>query len=571
MRPTVTVLRTWDARALDAAADTLSRATDELDAQTDLMVRGMDDALDTWHGDAARGAWDRADAERSAANRVAMALLETTSSMRRGAGIIESARAHALSVIDGALSEGFTVADDGSVTAPAPDPFATIMVGGNPVLAREVLDIRARELAGDVGRALDAVDAADRAAADSLNAVLAEFALAHRESTLGEQVRSIVDGRADLPDDPARLHEFWTGLSAEEKDALFAHDPTVGNRDGIPAVDKDRYNRMNLETLRTHAHAAVDAVDARHPDWARGDGLPERPPGNSRDEKAWKAWAEYNVWTGERDKAVAARDGYAAVGRAVDDSVTPPRYLLSVDDQGRAAVALGDPDRADNVATFVPGTGSRLTGIENDVDRSARMLGAAQRADQSATTSVVTWYGYNAPQTIPEAGFDRFAEAGAPRLDRFQDGLRAAHVGLAAHQVVVGHSYGSTVIGTAAVGGGSLDADDLVFVGSPGVNAEHVSDLHLDGVDAGEVGRRVHSTAATWDPVPYIGDVTLAGRHVHGLDPTDPDFGGQVFDSNPGEPGIVLGTNPEVHSQYWDINNPALEGMGRIIAGVGRP
>ncbi|MFC7446461.1 alpha/beta hydrolase [Rhodococcus daqingensis] len=569
MRPTITQVRSWDPDCLNCSADELARATAELDAQIDLVVRGVDGVLDSWRGDAARQAWDRAIEERSAGNRVAMALLEVASSMRRGAATIESARSHAISMIDGALVDGFGVSDDGTVTAPTAGAGLIVAAGGDTDLAQRALDARARELAGDIARALDEVALADSRTAAALTDCFAELDRARDAPGPGPRIQDIIDGRSGLPTGAAELNEFWTGLTADEKDALFAHDPEIGNRDGIPAADKDHYNRMHLEALQTRAAASLDAVDARHPDWARGENVPDQPASNSRDERAWKAWAQYSAWTGERDPLRAKVDEYDAVSRAANSGQAPPRFLLGIDGAGRAAVSLGNPDLADNVATFVPGTGSHLGGIGGDVDRSARMLDAANRADPLATTSVVTWYGYNAPQSIPEAGLDGFAERGAPRLDGFQDGLRAAHQGQAAHQVIIGHSYGSTVIGTAAIGGGSLDVDELVFVGSPGVNAEHVSELHLDGVSAGDVGRHVYSTAARWDPVPYIGDMTLAGRHVHGLDPTDPDFGGRVFASNPGDPGPLLGTDPGVHSEYWDLRNPSLEGMGQIIAGVG--
>ncbi|TJZ76093.1 hypothetical protein FCG67_18990 [Rhodococcus oryzae] len=571
MRPALTQLRGWNPQCLNGSADELARAAAELDEQIALVVRGVDGVLDTWHGDAARGAWDRAVEERSAGNRIAMALLETSSSLRRGAAAIESAAAHAIAVIDGALGEGFAVSDEGAVTAPAAGAGLTVAAAGDTALAQRVLDARARELADDITRALDEVALADSRTAATLTDCLAEFDQVPGEQAPDPRVRDIVDGRSTLPAGAAELYEFWTSLTDEEKYALFAHDREVGNRDGLPAADKDRYNRMHLEDLQTRAAAALDAVNARHPGWAAGEQVPAQPASNSRDEKAWKAWAEYNAWRGEREPLRAKLDEYGAVHRALDAGSAPPRLLMGIDGDGRAAIALGNPDLADNVATFVPGTGSHLTGIGGDIDRSARMLDAAIRADPLASTAVVTWYGYHAPQSIPEAGLDRFAERGAPRLDSFQDGLRAAHQGQVAHQVIVGHSYGSTVIGTAAVGGGSLDVDELVFVGSPGVNAEHVSELHLDGVNAGDVGAHVYSTAARWDPVPYLGDATLAGRHVHGTNPTDPDFGGRVFASNPGDPGPLLGANPRVHSEYWDLRNPSLEGMGQIIAGMGGP
>ncbi|MCZ4567336.1 MULTISPECIES: alpha/beta hydrolase [Rhodococcus] len=54
---------------------------------------------------------------------------------------------------------------------------------------------------------------------------------------------------------------------------------------------------------------------------------------------------------------------------------------------------------------------------------------ALERAAIAGSTSVTTWYGYDAPQSIPQAGLDGYADGGAGSLDRFQDGLRASHDG----------------------------------------------------------------------------------------------------------------------------------------------
>ena len=45
------------------------------------------------------------------------------------------------------------------------------------------------------------------------------------------------------------------------------------------------------------------------------------------------------------------------------------------------------------------------------------------------------------------------------------------------------------------------------------------------------------------------------------FDPSDPEFGAQVFTGSPGEPGFG------VHSDYWESGNPALTEFGRIITG----
>ncbi|MFC8930944.1 alpha/beta hydrolase [Rhodococcus sp. NPDC057135] len=200
-----------------------------------------------------------------------------------------------------------------------------------------------------------------------------------------------------------------------------------------------------------------------------------------------------------------------------------------------------------------------------------------KKAGTFGSTSVMAWCGYDAPQSIPHAGLDGYADGGAGSLGRFQDGLRASHDGVPSHNTVIGHSYGSTVIGAAASDGRSIDADDLFFVGSPGVGMDRVEGLSLEGIDPEQNGSHVYATAAANDPVPMIGDVF--GGLAHGANPANDlpliGFGATVVESAPGT-GIDAGLlgelpSPAAHSEYWDRDNPALRGLGHVIAGLGAP
>lgn len=363
-----------------------------------------------------------------------------------------------------------------------------------------------------------------------------------------------------LPAEPAALAASWATLPPAERDVLAAADPALGNRAGLPAVDKDRYNRAYLELLRTAAERDLADAAGGHLDWARGDNVPGPPTSGLPDEAAEDRLREFARWQAEFERragpdAAAALRGYAAIAEQLASN-DPPRYLLNVDDQGRAAIALGNPDTATRIATFVPGMDSTVDGIGGGLDRARALLDAADAAGAGrGTTSAIAWYDYQAPRGLIAAAKDGAADAGAPRLDQFQDGLRAAHVGPRSYNTVVGHSYGSFVVGTAASGGSSLAADALVLVGSPGLELERVTDLRLDGIDPADNPAHVFATAAAADPVPIVGALS------HGPSVTDPDFGATVFGS--------VGGVSTAHSDYWDPGNPARATMGRIIAGHG--
>jgi pimeloyl-ACP methyl ester carboxylesterase len=161
-------------------------------------------------------------------------------------------------------------------------------------------------------------------------------------------------------------------------------------------------------------------------------------------------------------------------------------------------------------------------------------------------------------------------------LRRFQEGLRATAEGTPARQTVIGHSYGSLVVGKAAAGTG-LPADGVVFVGSPGVGVDAARDLAVPP-------DRVWSTTsrndiiqyATPSPAAFARDLMVAATVPgagpllafgtpendlwFGHNPSDPAFGGHTFPSSP-DAG---------HLGYWDPDSPSLDALAAITLGTAR-
>ncbi|OCB32800.1 hypothetical protein A5676_04370 [Mycobacterium malmoense] len=358
-----------------------------------------------------------------------------------------------------------------------------------------------------------------------------------------------------LPDDPNQFGQVWNSLTQEQKDAEYARNHFVGNHAGMPFVDRDHYNRIHLDELQTSNQADLDRLRAQHPDWASG-------------KTPFLKTNEFLAWRRQWDAANRARDGYSNVKSTLGpppDKVPPgklPRYLGIIDDKGHAAVSINNPDTAKRDATFVPGTGQDLTRFDASALKSERMLSATLAADKSLRpqdVSVTTWMGYDRPMNVFDAASTSYAHNGAAALDDFQAGLRASHndavTGGPSLNTVIGHSYGSTEVGAAALGGHHLDANNVIAVGSPGVLAGHAGDLNLDP------GAHVFATRAQNDVIGVVTGMSL------GPDPMSSKFGGIPFEAAPG-PGWPFGL-PTVaaHSSYWDPGNPALDNMGRIIAG----
>ncbi|MGA5301312.1 alpha/beta hydrolase [Nucisporomicrobium flavum] len=318
---------------------------------------------------------------------------------------------------------------------------------------------------------------------------------------------------------PAEVARWWAALSPAQQEWMCAARPGwVGSLDGVPAAARDRANRLVI------------------------DGLP--------------------------------LEG-ALPGRLADGD-GPRAYLLEVDPagDGRAVVALGDPDRATGIVTQVPGMTADLASYGGELARAERIAVRAAELAPERSTSAIMWLGYDAPDFLGEAAGRSSANSGAPALRRFQAGLRASHEGTPARQTVVGHSYGSLVVGTAAAEPG-FDADSLVFVGSPGVGVDSAKDLHAPpGEVWASTSRSDVIQYAAVSPRSVVEDLVASqarpagallafGRPENdlyfGTNPADPSFGARRFVSSPG--GGHLG--------YWDEGGPALDALAGIALGRG--
>ncbi|MCP2326519.1 hypothetical protein HDA40_005026 [Hamadaea flava] len=341
------------------------------------------------------------------------------------------------------------------------------------------------------------------------------------------------------PAGPVAVREWWRGLSRTQRELLLLQSPErIGGLDGVPAADRDRANREVLRRERERLSALLASL--------AGDRHAAR----------------------ERDRVERTLAGLATLA---DRLARPGAYLLGLDTtgDGRAIVALGDPDRSKNVLTYVPGMGVRLDGqLGTSLDRTAAMAEAATTADPSASTAAILWLGYDTPNSLFEGASADAAHDARAALHDFQDGLAATHQGDLGEQSVVGHSYGALVVGETVRDLG-LRADDLVFLGAPGVGVEHAADLHVDpamvwaaSADNDIVGLAAPSIRQFWveqvwprymgDPMPDL---------WHGHNPADDRFGGRVFEA-------ADNANPiSAHLAYWDRGNPALDNVGRIAAG----
>ncbi|MEU1487724.1 alpha/beta hydrolase [Streptomyces sp. NPDC005752] len=489
--------------------------------------------------------------------------------------------------IEDAQANGCTVNPDGSVTFPAgKKPGDGKIADGGTVsgsaggsqtsdaLERQAVNMHpnphygnALGYANRIADALKEATDADTKWAPKLRALKADDDLtvskhdwADAKSDMGgvrEAGKNYLDSLPEPPKDgsPKDNASWWKGLSPEEQSAYLSTNPaSVGALDGLHAEVRDEANRMVLAEARGVAQIEYDSWLKKNPEPTRYTDYIDPMTGTIMkgikvESVAWKEWEE------DRKSAHKSIDGMDAIQTRFDQTGTkrlPEAYLLgfSTEGDGRAILANGNPDTADHQAVYVPGTEAELGNIEGNINRSVNVWNSADAKAGGDSVSTITWLGYDAPDSVyKDAPFEHYAYDGAPAFNRFLDGLETSHSGdTAPHRTVIGHSYGTTLVGAAAQTG-DLNADDVVLAGSPGVKVSSAEEMDVPK-------GHVWNAEAEGDIVPDL------GRYGHGGDgfriPSDEQFGANQ-----------MTTDTEGHSGYWDEGSDSLKNQALVVAGRG--
>lgn len=493
----------------DAAANWRSHAAGIGDAGGDMSTAVAGAITNSaWRGGAATAAGEACDE--------LVSLLETRRA--RAAGIagaldagytgIEAAQARLRGLIREAEGKRLAVDDSGGVTAKA-DATAEAKA--------EVPDY-ADLLAACLTEARTADDETARAVADLVPERPGYLAPDEYRDLGGDLTEAIGVGPPPVDGSPQHNADWWDSLSADEQLAYtYGFPAAIGGMLGLPAAVRHPANLVLLREDAANGH--------------------------------------------DRGNAAKLLD---RVEKSQYDAEHQRIYLLGYEPPGpggapdaRIVASLGNPDTAEHTGVFVPGTGAGLGDFGGSLDRMGDLQAQAMTVPGSDDVAMVVWLGYDAPDDIAHAVLPEYADDAAPDLRGFTEGLRASHEGPASHTTVIGHSYGSTVVGTAdALDGAGLAADDIIVAGSPGMGNEaverqgwfdgpkidDVSDMHID---------EDHFWAGAG------ADDIISYTQVHGNAPHDWSFGGQRF-STDGASG---------HSEYWNNGTEALENQAYILVG----
>ncbi|WP_179277509.1 alpha/beta hydrolase [Actinoplanes regularis] len=542
-------LLSFDAAPWHSAVDHWHRLAQGIDDAAEQLIRGTRDLPYAWSsGTGSEAAAEKAADLRAEVSNTYNPAKRVHDAMDQHAYGMKALRQQAENIVASARQSGYTV-DTAAATITAP---ATAYSAGN-------LDHTAREtgaLLNDLRAVLESARALDDSTANAITVNAPSPKAGFGTTQLPALSRTDLEAQAKRS--PAEVRAWWESLTPQQQEqAILDFPELVGWIDGIPITDRDVANRSVLQRDTDSLKQQAASVDARTQylksmyDQGR---ITEVYP-DAFDAKT-ALDAELAQLGTQHDDLAGKLRGLEAISSRLADPNKPDAYLigLSTAADGKAIVSVGNPDTSNNIVTYVPGTGEDLSKAAGGMSRAGIMASDAALQDPTRSTAAVYWYGYDAPNAIlPDAGFSSYAEDGGPALDNFQTGLRATHEGdIPSRNTVLGHSYGSTVIGHAAMSP-SISADALVFVGSPGVDVNQASDL------TGVRPDQVYATRAEYDAIRKVPDWDIA----HGNDPSDLDFGARVFASDPGNSNA----EGDTHSAYWNDNNIARKNIALIVTG----
>ena len=404
------------------------------------------------------------------------------------------------------------------------------------------------------------------------------------ETTVGPRFKALADGQyalaegrhsesAGLANDadpswtPEEVSVWWKLLSDSEREALINRDPEkYGNLDGIDMASRAKANELAL-------NGYFDAAGNRIP------GLLEKAQKEYDEAKAAYEKGRDSFWGSQ----YSDDEGYERLLNAknkLDDLKAVKKALKGKDvslisleygEPGKnvlAALAIGDVDNAEYVATLVPGmTTNCRDSTALNLSYASNLRDAAVKAGADrGNVATIAWLGYDAPPALPDPSVASTAqaEAGAVSLRNFMTGIHSwrAERGLDVYQTGITHSYGSTTGGIAMRSIGKDVVDGFAYTGSPGAGVASVGTL---GVDKDHV----------WvSAVPHHDVVQGVGTDGDfGLDPKDlKGIGHLSGDASGAKDYSTFGLNPVAnHSSYFVApeagkENHALDDLGKVIA-----
>lgn len=528
---TLATLLAADAGAVGEAAAAWRKLAEDVDNAAEELIRGTRALEDAWPlGPASQAAHDKTRRLRAELSNTYPPARRIADALRVHADTLPGLQQQARSIMAEARAAGLTV-DEGAGAVSAPQQM--YQATSSPHTVAQTVNSYVQQLTGVLDRAAEL----DRSTTTVINANLPDPKTGFGTSGMPPVDRATLEAQRGRP--PKDVHAWWLSLTPAQQEQAIADFPElVGWLDGVPATDRDVANRSvldrrvgDLQDLEDRHRRRIAELEAMRPDQYS-------PEAN----ELYNLRQEVSAIDAEQAKLASVQKALANLG--------DKGLLLGIDPQpggdGRAIVAVGNPDTAKHTAVWVPGLGTELDDTAGNVNRVKNLQEAAGGLTGDPNdVATVMWLGYDAPE-LHTVGTSGRSEQGGPLLDRYVDGLRATHETGGSHLTVVGHSYGSTVVAEAALRGDGLAADDLVTAGSPGMHTNRAEDLQINP-------RHVWAGAADGDHVSGAGG-SIPG--VHNNEPSDADFGANRYR-----------TDTQGHSAYWTPGSESLLNQARVVVG----
>ncbi|MDT7756930.1 MAG: hypothetical protein QOH27_2828, partial [Mycobacterium sp.] len=326
--------------SLTSAAAELGDKISSLDASLDVQRHAVAQLREAWEGSAADAALRRAE---QAIDRQ------------------EELRAGLMRIVGTLRATGWTVGEDGTTFPPLLPTFTWLMAPVFTALVRRLLNL---------------FDLADQRTAAAIHAAQLGPVPEMPPGTPGD-ARKLPAPASSAED----VNEWWNSVSRSEKHALIGgHPAELGNMNGIPADVRDQVNRAVMkddvtrvaDAARSHGVPAQDVVDH-----------PER----------YGLTCEHTV---RFFNAVRTRNGLNHTSAGTRPVMLWAYYPLAFNGQGKAAIAIGNPDTATDTAVVVPGTGSSVAQGWMASDDATHLYDQMVLANPGEQASVLAWMGYDA-------------------------------------------------------------------------------------------------------------------------------------------------------------------------------
>jgi hypothetical protein len=518
-RPRVSQAQAWRPEALREVADAWDAAAGRVQAEVH-----PEDVDEDWTGSAATAAQEQMSGIVGSATDAARSLVAAAVAARTGADRIGAARQAVLDAIGEATADGYTVADDGSVTsATNVDDVLRLMCGGDPVAIQAMLSTRATGLTARITAALDALGAADAAAAHDIDEAFG-FSGASAETRPASAAGDIVSGWPTMGQD--RIAGEIAAMTPDQRHHLITTRPhEVGNTDGVPWEMRIAANRINIADAILDERRTID-----RPEEAKIKTVVNRRYGPRLDPaSAERVRAVISSDPVRRAAAIAEHDRNAnrriAFYRGLLSELPDPtrrsdrqvdRQILAFDPARSSLVELtGDLSSASSVGVLVPGLNTTMLDSGANTETVGRFV-----AEGRGDIAMITYLGGPFPTGASAVGVLRAADPGfalnmAPRLVAFSEDVNRTvdATGRAVAVTYLGHSYGGSILGTAERLGLTADRTVYVEAAGAGVGVHGPDDWHNRNPDVTRF-----SMTAPGDPIELVQGFPLG---THGSDPDE--------------------------------------------------